>query len=60
VGNSWRTSPDLFAVWDRAAADALALPSFLISVTESADAAAGLARHAGPGVGLCTLNQVDP
>ena len=49
VGNSWRTSPDLFAVWDRTAADKLRLPSFLISVSESVERAAGLSLHAGPG-----------
>lgn len=49
VGNSWRTSPDLFAVWDRAAADDVRLPNFLISVAEAVDRAAGLWAHAGPG-----------
>ena len=49
VGNSWRTSADVFAVWDTEQAKRLKLPSFLIPVLNAAQSVADLAKYAGPG-----------
>ena len=49
VGHSWRTGPDLFAVWDERDARRLKLPGFLISVTQSMELAAAVGDYAGPG-----------
>lgn len=49
IANSWRVSPDLFAAWDRERAQALHLPSFLISVMEVVEIMAPLHKGAQPG-----------
>jgi alpha-galactosidase len=49
VGNSWRTSADVFAVWDAEHAKRLQLPGFLIPVLTAAQSVTELASYAGPG-----------
>ena len=49
VGNSWRTGPDLFAVWDLQTRKRLHLPALFSSITQTIEKQATYAESAGPG-----------